>query len=60
MDAYATINDTQEISQETGCLLRNVDTGIQEFMGTGYHVNDLQTIQTIELQLMMSCGSHTK
>ena len=44
MDAYATINNTQEISQKTGYLLGNVDAGIQEFMGMGYHVNDVQTV----------------
>ena len=45
---------------KTGDLLRNIDVGIQEFMGTGYHVNNVQMMQTIELQLMMSCGSCTK
>ena len=46
-DAYATINDTQEISQKTSYLLRNIDAGIQEFTGMGYHVNDMQMMQTI-------------
>ena len=41
MDAYATINDMREISWKTGYLLGNVDMGIGEFMGTGYHVNDV-------------------
>ena len=41
-DAYATINDTWEISQTPGYLLSNVDPGIWEFAGTGYHVNDVQ------------------
>ena len=60
MDTYATINDTWEISQNTSYLLRNVDLGIWEFMGMGYCVNDVQMMQTIESQLMTSCGSHTK
>ena len=34
--------------------------GIQEFAGTGYCVNDVQMMQTIKLQLMMSHGSCTK
>ena len=59
MDTYATINDTWEISWKTGYLLRNVHMGIGEIAGTGYHVDDVQTMQTIELQLMTSCGSHT-
>ena len=46
MDAYATINDTREISRKTGYLLGNVDVGIWEFTGTGYHVNDVQMMQT--------------
>ena len=54
MDAYATINDTWEISQETGYLLSNVNTGIGEITGMGYHVNNVQTMLTDELQLMMS------
>ena len=45
---------------KTGYLLENVDTGIGEFVGTGYHVDDVQMMQSIELQLMTSCGSHTK
>ena len=44
MDAYATINNTWEISQKTSYLLGNVDTGIREFMGMLYHVNDMQMI----------------
>ena len=59
-DTYATINDMREISRETGYLLRNVHVGIRYFMGMGYHVDDMQMMQTIELQLMMSHGSHTK
>ena len=42
---------------KTSCLLGNVDEGIQEFMGTGYYVNNVQMTQTDELQMMMSCGS---
>ena len=42
MDAYTTINDTQEISRKTSYLVGNVDMGIEEFTGTGYHVNDMQ------------------
>ena len=32
----------------TGYLLGNVDVGIQEFAGTGYHVDDVQTTWTDE------------
>ena len=46
--------------RKTGYLLKNVDMGIQEFAGMGYCVNDMQTMQTIESQLMTSHGSHTK
>ena len=60
MDTYATINDMQEISQKTGYLLGNVDVGIREFAGTGYCVDDMQTIPTVNSQLMMSWGSHTQ
>ena len=60
MDTYATINDMQEISWNTGYLLSNVYVGIGEFMGMGYCVDDMQMMQTVELQLMMSCGSRTK
>ena len=45
---------------KTSYLLENIDTGIGEFVGTGYHVDDVQMMQSIELQLMTSCGSHTK
>ena len=44
---------------KTGYLLRNVDAGIREFMGMGYHVDDVQTTQTDELQMMMSRWSRT-
>ena len=53
MDAYTTINNMWEISQNTSYLLGSIDMGIEEFMGAEYHVDD-------KLQLMMSCGSHTK
>ena len=43
----------------TGYLLGNVDAGIQEFMGTGYHVDDWQTTQKDESQMMTSCWSRT-
>ena len=46
--------------RKTGYLVGNVDTGIQEFVRKGYHVNDVQTMQTIKSQLMTSCGSCTK
>ena len=59
-DAYATINDTWEISQKTSYLLRNINVGIGEFAGTGYHVDDVQMMETVESQLMTSHGSHTK
>ena len=45
---------------KTDYLLGNVDMGIGEFAGMGYHVDNMQMMQTIESQLMMSCGSHTK
>ena len=60
MDAYATINDTWEISWKTGYLLRNIHAHIGEIMGMGYCVDDVQMMQTVESQLMTSCGSHTK
>ena len=59
-DAYATINDMWGISWNTGYLLRNVYAGIGEIVGTGYCVDDMQMMQTVESQLMMSQGSHTK
>ena len=46
--------------RNTSYLLRNVDVGIWEFAGMGYHVNNVQMMQTIESQLMTSCGSRTK
>ena len=35
MNAYATINDTQEISWKTGYLLGNIYAGIGEIAGMG-------------------------
>ena len=46
-DAYATINDTQEISQKTCYLLGNIDVGIQEFAGTGYCVSNVQMMHQL-------------
>ena len=57
MDAYATINNMREISQSTGYLLSNVYMGIGEIAGMGYCVDNMQTMQTVELQLMTSQGS---
>ena len=59
-DAYATINDMQEISQNTSYLLGNVHAGIGEFVGMQYHVDDMQTMTPDKSQLMMSQGSCTK
>ena len=44
---------------KTGYLLKNVDMGIQEFMGMGYCVDDVQMTQTDQSQMMTSRGSHT-
>ena len=54
MDAYATINDMWEISRNTGYLLGNVYVGIGEIAGMGYCVDDVEMMQTVESQLMMS------
>ena len=54
MDAYTTINDMQEISWNTDYLLGNVYVDIGEIAGMGYHMDDMQTKQTVEQQLMMS------
>ena len=43
----------------TGYLLGNVDVGTQEFAGMGNSVNDRETRQTDESQMMMSCRSRT-
>ena len=60
MDAYTTINDIREISQNTGYLLGNIYAGIGEFAGMGYHVDNMQTMQTVKSQFMTSWGSCTK
>ena len=44
---------------ETSYLLGNIDAGIQEFMGMGYRVDDVQTMQTDKSQMMTSHGSCT-
>ena len=43
----------------TGYLLGNVDMGIQEYVGTGYHMDNGQTTQTDESQMMTSRWSRT-
>ena len=43
----------------TSYLLRDVGVGIQEFAGTGYHMDDGQMTQTDESQMMISCRSRT-
>ena len=43
-----------------GYLLGNVHTGIGGIVETGYCVDDVQMMQTVELQLMASCGSYTE
>ena len=43
----------------TSYLLRSIDTGTQEFVGMGNHVDDGQTRWTDESQMMMSCQGHT-
>ena len=60
MDTYATINDMWEISWKTSYLLGNVHAGIGEIAGMGYHVDDMQMMQTVKSQLMTSHGSCTK
>ena len=54
MDAYATINNTWEISWNTSYLLGNVYAGIGGIVGMGYHVDDMQMMWTVEWQLMTS------
>ena len=44
----------------TSNLLSNINAGIGEIVGMGYHVFNMQMMQTDELQLMMSQRSHTK
>ena len=60
MDTYTTINDTQEMSWNTGYLVSNVYMGIREIAGMGYCVEYMQTMQTVESELMTSQGSQTK
>ena len=60
MDAYTTINDMWEISQKTGYLHSSMYAGIWEFVGMGYHVDNVQKMPSVKSQLMMSWGSHTK
>ena len=43
----------------TAYLLRNIDVGTQEFVGTGYHVDDGQMTWTDKLQMMTSRQGHT-
>ena len=43
----------------TGYLLGNIDAGTQEFVGMGNRVNEGQTRQTDELQMMMSRWGRT-
>ena len=43
----------------TGYLFGNIDVGIQEFVGTGYRVDDGQMTQTDKLQMMTSRQSPT-
>ena len=61
--------DAQTITQQstihgkyhgkTSYLLGNIDTGIREFTGMGYHVDDMQMRWTDKSQMMTSCGSRT-
>ena len=44
---------------ETSYLLWNIYTGIGEFVGMGYCMDDMQMMQTIKSQMMMARGSHT-
>ena len=43
----------------TGYLVGNVDAGTQEFVGMGNHVNEGQTRQTDELQMITSHRGRT-
>ena len=51
-DAYATINDTQEISQKTGYLLSNIDAGMGEIcrnrMLCGQCADDVNSLATVD------------
>ena len=44
---------------KTGYLLRNIDAGIREFAGMGYHVDNMQMTQRDGSQMMMSRWSCT-
>ena len=44
--------------RKTGYLLGNVDVGIWEFAGMGYHVDDVQMTQTVESQIDVTWESH--
>ena len=44
---------------KTGYLLGNIGTGIQEVVGTGYCVDNMQMTRTDKLQMMTSYGSCT-
>ena len=59
-DAYTTIKIHGKYHRKTSYLLGNIDEGIGEFTGTGYCVDNMQMMQTIKSQLMMSHGSCTK
>ena len=43
-----------EILHKTSYLLSNVYAGIEEITGTENHADDMQMIQTVESQLMVS------
>ena len=49
----------REYHRKTDNLLGNVDTGIREFTGSGYCVDNMQMMRTDELQMMTSHGSCT-
>ena len=59
IDTYATIKNTWEISRENQLLTQEHYVGIQEFAGTGYCVDNMQTTWTDESQMMTSHGSRT-
>ena len=43
---------------KTSYILRNSHAGIGEFVGMGYHVDNMQMMETIESQLMTTWKSH--
>ena len=45
--------------RNTSYLLRDIDVGIQEFVGMGHHMDDRQMTWTDESQMMMSHRSRT-